>query len=172
MPTDPRDTLWYTIFETYYRTHFEETLSNLVIKRLQIIDFAWRALAAATASGSAVSGWALWQDPSSKIVWAAISGTAALLIIVHAALSVTDLLKQHITYSKGLTPIRHEFENLRDDLNINRDFDVSRKYVEFRQLRKRYSDVRATQPQSLFATRALYLRAQNILNRKISDMLE
>ena len=64
MDTDPRDTLWTSAFDTYYDVYYEELVADEVNNRWQILDEVTKVLVALTASGSAISGWILWNEPN------------------------------------------------------------------------------------------------------------
>jgi hypothetical protein len=71
-----RDRLWEAVFETYYDAYYEEILSGDLIDRWQSFDEFAKIVIALTASGSAVSGWALWTQPGFRAVWAVLAGLA------------------------------------------------------------------------------------------------
>jgi len=85
---DPRDEIWVASFDTLYDALYAEAVADKLIDRWQGVDQVTRALVAITASGSAVSGWALWSKPQFQSTWLIDSGVAALLAILHATLGV------------------------------------------------------------------------------------
>ena len=172
MAPDPRDTLWEAVFDTYYSAYFEEILSDLLINRWLRIDIGVRVGIALTASGSAVAGWTLWERPDFKIIWAIISCLAAVGAIFHSTISVPSLLKEHTRSNKDFTALRHEFETLRNDLNINPQFDVTKKNHELKALKKRYTELCNNSPHDILSTDKLANKAQGLLNSRIADIIE
>lgn len=172
MTNDPRDILWQASFEIFYETYFEEILSELLIKKWMRIDYSVRILIAITASGSAVAGWTLWENPNFKIVWVIISGAAALFGIIHTTLAVPNMLKEHINSNKGFTTLRHELENFRNDLNLDPNFDVQEKNNEYKQLKRKYTELCNNSPHDILSTDNLSHKAQDLLDERIQDIIE
>ena len=140
MTTDPRDNLWNYSFETYYNSYFEELLSDKLIKQWARIDIGVKILVALTATGSAVTGWTLWQKPEFKEIWAAISGIAAVAGIISTTVQFGNFIKDHTKANKEFAVIRNELENFRYGLNQDPQFDVKVKDAEFMKLKKKYED--------------------------------
>jgi hypothetical protein len=109
MAFDPRDELWEVTFETYYDAYYNEQLADYLINRWQRVDESTKVLSALTASGTAMSGWALWSQPSFHLLWALLAGVAALLTITHAALAVPGRLKDQ-------AELKRRFASLRTDV--------------------------------------------------------
>ena len=137
---DHRDTLWEQSFEVYYDAYFEEILSQMLVHRWSIVDVVVKILVMLTASGCAVAGWALWHEAEFRTIWAILSGSAAVLAIVHAALSVPNLLKEHVRSNKEFFLLRNELEIFRNGLNLNPDFDLESATNELVALKRKYGD--------------------------------
>lgn len=172
MANDPRDTLWEVSFDTFYETYFEEILSELLIRRWTFIDYSVRVLIAITASGSAVAGWTLWENPKFKIIWVIISGVAALFGIIHSTLAVPNTLKEHINSKKEFSILRQEFENFRNDLNLDSNFNVREKNREYKQLKLKYTNLCNQLPHDILLTNKLSHRAQDLLDERIKNIIE
>lgn len=66
MTLDQRDEIWTAAFYTYYDAYYEEICADRLTNRWQKLDEMTKVLVAFTASTSAVTGWALWTEPSSE----------------------------------------------------------------------------------------------------------
>lgn len=64
-----REELKKAIWETFYKAMYYEILFDEISKRWQAFDFITRLLVALTASGSAIAGWALWNNDDFKYIW-------------------------------------------------------------------------------------------------------
>ncbi len=78
MSSYSRNELWKASFKTYYNAYFQELVAKLLVSRWQVLDGFTKVLVALTATGSVVSGWALWSEPYLKTVWGVLAGSAAL----------------------------------------------------------------------------------------------
>ena len=138
---DPREELWKAAFDTYYDSLFEELTADCLIARWARIDAVIRVLVAITASGSAVSGWALWNQPGYKVGWVVFSGLAALLSIVHTVLDIPGRIKAHGEDKRRFASLRTDLETFRYRMRVEQDqFDVAEFTLQFLEYRKRYSE--------------------------------
>ncbi len=173
MAFDQRDELWEVTFETYYDAYYNEQLADYLINRWQRVDESTKVLSALTASGSAVSGWALWNQPSFHLMWALLAGAAALLTITHAALAVPGRLKDQAELKRRFAGLRTDLETFRYRMRVNPDFSVDDFTKEFVTYRTRYSDSIQLLKNDLLLTSRLAKKAQselnNFLKEEISD---
>lgn len=170
--SDPRDLIWGSAFEIYYKIYYEEILFDKLIKRMQRIDAGARYLIALTASGSAVAGWSMWQNDQLRIVWLIISGITALIAIAHSTQSIPKQLKEYVEARRSFVTLRHEAEDFRNDMNLDPAFDVNRANVELKKLRQRYVDLVNNCEKDIYCTDKLENRVQDILNSRIADLTE
>lgn len=168
---DHRDTLWEQSFEVYYDAYFEEILSQVLVHRWSIVDMAVKVLVMLTASGSAVAGWALWHEVEYRTIWAILSGSAAVLAIVHAALSVPSLLQEHVRSNKEFFLLRNEIEIFRNGLNLNPDFDLESATNKLEALKRKYGELSALIPNDFLATNRVSHNAQDALDEKIANQI-
>lgn len=172
MASDPRDELWKACFETYYDTYFQEVVADGLINHWQRVDEVTRVLVAITASGSAVSGWALWTRSHFRGVWVLLAGAAALLAIVHAALGISDRLKYQGELKRRFSGLRTELETFRYRMCVDTNFPVDKFTVEFGEFRRRYSDAVQLLRNDLLLTRSFEIRRQRELNERLRDEIE
>lgn len=129
--------LWEPTCKTLYDTYFQELSCDALITFWEKFALLAGLLTGITASGSAVAGWTLWNQPGYKLVWAATAGTAAIISITHNLLQVPRRLKEQ-------EKLRMEFCQLRIDLETfshTLAMDINEKTAKksFEDLRKRFS---------------------------------
>ena len=172
MSFDPRDQLWEVCFDTYYECYSEEMVADHLLYRWCLLDDINKWLIAITASGSAISGWALWNDPNFKTIWIILASISAFLAITHSALGVQQRIKNWEASKKSFVDLRIEFDWLRQDMSINPDFDIELMGKRIEVLRKQYrEDMSRLSPDTL-RNRWLENKVQNKLNETISDQLQ
>ena len=167
--SDPRDIIWERAFDTYYESFFYELVSDRVVNRWQITDDITKVLVALTASGSAISGWILWQDPNLKFVWASLAGFGSVLSIVHASLGVPSRLKDWQEISSSFTSLRIEMETFRHTMEFDPNFDIADATKKYEDCRKRFGEFLQRQKNDILHTEKLRLRAQEDLDSKLGD---
>lgn len=172
MEADPREELWQVSFETYYDAYFQEMVADGLINRWQRVDEATKLLVALTASGSAVSGWALWTEPHFRVMWAVLAGLAAVLSIGHATLSVPARLKDQTELKRRFAGIRTDLETFRYAMRVNPDFSVPNLSGEFADLRRRYSDAIQLLKNDILETQRFDNAVQDKLNTQLGDLIE
>jgi hypothetical protein len=64
--------------DTFYEAYFQELASGVLVGRWQRIDLTTSILVASTATGSTVTGWALWTMPGWKTLWVIAAGVATM----------------------------------------------------------------------------------------------
>ncbi|MBZ5564784.1 MAG: hypothetical protein LAP13_20475, partial [Acidobacteriia bacterium] len=131
MMVDPHEELWEASFETYYDAFFQEMVADGLINRWLRVDEGTRLLVALTASGSAVSGWALWAEPHLRFMWAVVAGAAAVLSIGHSTLSVPARLKDLAEVKRRFAAVRTDLETFRYSMRVNPEFPVDDFSKEF-----------------------------------------
>jgi len=172
MGHDPRDEIWKSCFDTFYESYFEEMVADHLLHRWSLLDDINKWLIAITASGSAVSGWALWNNPDMKMVWVGLASVSALLAITHSALGVQQRIKNWEGSKKTFVKLRVELGWLRQDISIDPNFDIDITRNRLDLLRKSYGDEMSRLSPDTLRTRKLEQRIQDRLNDTISDQLE
>ena len=169
--TDPRAELWVASFDTYYDSLFEETLADALINKWGRLDDVTKVVVAITASGSAISGWALWGQPGWKIVWLVCSGLAAVLSILHSALGVPGRIKAHSDDKRRFASLRTSLETFRYRLRIEH-FDADKFGKEFADYRRLYADDIGLLSNDTFRTTKFEKGIQEQVNLRIHDEIE
>jgi hypothetical protein len=168
MAIDPRDELWDAAFETWYLAAYNELVSQEVVRRWQIFDDTTKVLVALTASGSAVSGWALWENPNYKYIWLILAGIGAVLSIVSSALGVTSRLKDWGDLKRDFSMLEVELGTFRSKMRIDPQFDVTQFTKEWVEFRRRYGEVAQRLKSDLVASKRVSKRCQATLNEQLS----
>lgn len=167
MTNDPRNVIWNKSFDTYYESFYYETMADKLVDRWQIIDDITKILVAATASGSVISGWALWQTPDLKIVWIIIAGAGALLSIIHASLGVPSRLKDWEDVKRCFVTLKVALETFRHRMEIDPLFPVDEYTDEYVRLRAQFGELVPRQKNDILLTVGLRLRAQKEIDNKL-----
>ncbi len=157
MPADPRDELWSVSFGTYYHVYYQELLADHVINRWQKADDITKVLVALTTTGSAVTGWALWTEPTLKVVWAILAGIAAVLSIIHTTLGVPARLKDHGDIERRFATLRIALETFRQQMRIDSDFPIKEFKDKYDEYRTRYSEYVQTLKHDILITQNRHL---------------
>ncbi len=119
MDDHERSHLWGQSFESYYQCYFEEMVAEKLGARWLFLDNLTKLFVAATASGSAISGWALWGMPNFRFVWVLVAGSGALFSVIHAALGVQSKVKEWESSRKDFTSLRFDIETFRQKIAID-----------------------------------------------------
>jgi hypothetical protein len=168
MTVDQRDEIWVAAFDTYYDSYFEEICADRLISRWQKLDEASKLIVAITASGSAVTGWALWSQPGFRTLWTIIASTGAVLAIVHAVLGVPGKIKDHGEVKRLFVALRIDLETFRYRMRFDPNFSVEDFTKEFSRYRDRYSSTVQLLKNDLARTRRLERKTQSELNEILS----
>jgi hypothetical protein len=171
MTIDPRDELWEAAFDTYYDAYYQELLRDRLVDRWQRVDDIAKVLAALTASGSAVSGWALWNQPGFKTVWALLAGFAAILTIVHAALSVPARVRDRAEAKRLFAGLRISLETFRYCMRVDPGFPVEKFLHDFVEYRARHSDSIQLLKNDILITKRMQTKTQAHLNLILREEL-
>lgn len=169
---DQRDEIWNSSYDTYYECYFEEMVADHLLYRWCFVDDINKWLVAITASTSAVSGWALWNDPNLKFVWVAIASASAVLAITHTALGVQQRIKNWEDAKKSFARLRINFHHLRQDMSIDPNFDIDETLSTMKSLRESYTEQMSRLSPDILRNRRLEYMVQSKLNETIADQLE
>lgn len=167
MNFDSRDIIWNKIFAVYYDSYWVEVLSEKVIEIWQRTDDVTKVIVALTASGSAVSGWALWDQPGFKYIWVILAGTSAVLSITHAALGVAGKVRDWTEIKRQFTSLRIEMELCRDLMEIDPEFSIDDFEAKYKDYKKRYGELYPNINNDIILTKKRKIRAQRELNIRL-----
>jgi len=167
MPVDSRDKIWDKIFDVYYDSYWVEILSDNAIGFWQKTDDITKVLVALTVSGSALSGWALWNQPGFKYIWAIMAGIASVLSITHATLGVAGKLKDWIELKRNFTSLRLELESCRDLMEIDPHFSIDEYENHYKDFKKRFGELYPWMRSDIIITKQRKVKCQIELNKRL-----
>ena len=158
---------WKPSYETLYDAYYQELASEALIGRWQFIHILIAFLVAATSSGSAIAGWALWSERGWKTIWAIIAAIASLASIAHGVVGVPSRVREQEEVRQLFCRLRIDVETFRHLLRIG--ITMSEAQSKYDELRNRYSEcVGRTRPDIAFTIR-LRKRVQDRLNQILKD---
>ncbi len=163
MDSTPNDKLLKATYKTYLEAFYMEIASENLIDRWSIVDELTKVLVALTASGSAISGWAMWDNPDLKFIWIAISGISSALAILHTALSVPGRIKHWSEIKRLFASLRIDLETFIHKMSINPEMSIEQISDEFEKYRSRYGEVMQRQLNDIFLTKSLEEKSQHML---------
>jgi len=169
---DAREQLWRAAFDTYYDAFFEEMIADSLISLWASLDEVAKILVALTASGSAVSGWVFWTQPGYRSLWLFLSGTAAVLSIVHTALGVPGRIKAHGEDKRRFTSLRMDLETFRYRMRAAPDFNMAEVSNEFLGYRTRYSENAQLACSDIIRMLSLEKKIQSRLNERLRNEIK
>jgi len=164
-----RDALWEVTNETFYDAYYEEVAADRLISRWQLMDETARLAVAIAATGSAVSGWALWNQPVFRHIWAVLAGLAAVLSIVHVTLAVARRLKDWGNTRQHFAILRADLETFRSRMRVDPLFPVPAFQQDFLGYRDRYAEGLTSLKPDILLTRGFRIRAQKDLNQRLAS---
>ena len=169
---DERDIIWEKIFEIYYDAFYYELLSEKIIHKWILVDNITRLLVALTASGSAISGWKLWNQDGWQYLWLALASLSAVLSIIHATLNVTQKIKDWTDTKRNFASLRNNLELIRAEMSMDRNFDID----EFKKSHKINKDLYGKHytvlPNDFISTKRLKRKTQEELNHKLKNEIQ
>lgn len=154
---------WKHSFRTFYRTYFQELMAGALVGRWQRIDLIIVFFVAITASGSAISGGALWNQPGGKVAWATLAGIVSIASIAHAVAGVPSRLKQQEELRRAFAELRIDIDTFQQQLTIGLSDDQARS--QFEHLRGRYRKLTGSASPDIVYTSKLSLKIQGQLNK-------
>lgn len=164
----PLDRLFKETFATYYDAHFYEIEAEMLAQKWQRVDEVVKVIVAVTASGSAVASWAIWQQPGLGLLWAILSGVAALAAIVHATLGVPGRLKEWIEIRGFFLVLRNDLQILRLRMRSSPNLPIETIQADYEALRKRFAEGEAKMKSDILLGDRLRLAAQ----QQLDDLIE
>ena len=165
MPKNQNCEIWQHTIETYYCVYYEEVAAEILINYWQLLDEFSKIIIAITASGSAISGWTLWNKPEYRISWLVIAGLGSLLAIIHSTLSVSNRIENWNDTKKYFSSLRLDIEKFLSKITITNEST----YKEYSNIRDRYKEGMQKKKNDILWTNFLEKKAQKNLDLKIEN---
>lgn len=156
--------LWKEIFDKYYDVSYQELLVDRLVSRWAHIDIFFRFLIAATASGSAISGWAVWSNPELKIVWSVISSIAALSSLLYGVIPISQLIKEGTKSHSEFNALRVQFDQMILDFKMDQGGNLDKHRKELAKLTGSAANLWQKAPRFPFISEKMKIKSQKDLN--------
>ena len=167
MEHDTRESIWEISFETLYVATYQELASEWVGSWWQRIDLTAAILVAATASGSAIAGWALWNEAQWRWLWAVFAGAASVASVVHGTLQVPNRVKEQEGYRRSFSHIRLGLETLRQRIRLG--IDRNEAIAEHLKLRQAYDKIVGDAHPDIVLTVHVRNRVQDMVDDRLKE---
>jgi hypothetical protein len=125
--------IWNDLHKTHYVAFYEELCAEHSVRVWRRVETVVKALQMATASGSAIAGWALWTQEGLRTVWVCVAGIAAIASLVHVCFNISDKIKEDTLVYSRFKYIRLQAERLCRHMKIRayeRLSDYKRDYMD------------------------------------------
>jgi hypothetical protein len=156
--------LWGELHETRYETHYEEFVLEALLERWERASTVSRFVVAITAPTSAISGWALWNTPGFRYIWAAIAGTGAVFAVFDAILHMNDRIKEQTLLLIEFRTLSTDLATFKAQMNIGALSGFNAYVNAFLVLRERLSKAKSKLRGDLWYTKHVQNIAQSRLN--------
>jgi len=161
---------WNDTFELLYKAALQELSSKKLSNKWHYIDTTTSIFVTATASGSAIAGWALWSSDHGKAIWITIASLSSVLSLLHSTLQVPSKMKIQDEVRNTFSVLRLDIEQFRQ--NIRKQVRAGQVPVDaqqsLEQLFNRYTESMKKVPDSITVTKKLLRNVQAELNVALS----
>jgi len=115
--------LWRKVFKLTFDAWYAEMLLAAWLGTWLHVDSFVALGTAVTASGSAIAGWALWNESGWREVWVALAGATALASIVHTKLGIGSRLDALQRSRSDFLDVRSDAKTLLDRMDLGMPTD-------------------------------------------------
>jgi len=147
---------------------FVEKSAEKMLNIWLVVDHISRPIIALFASGSAITGWSMWNSENGKIVWAAMAGLAALLSIVTSTLGIQDRVKRFTETLAIFLRMRLRLECLLSKMRLNPEFETEEVEKDFIQFQEQYAEACPAWPHDIFFTEKLRNKVQTLAESTVA----
>lgn len=169
MADDLRKIIWEKTYYTYYKAYYYEYVSTRIIRKWQVTHDFSRVIIAITASGTGISGWALWKNSIGAVAWAMIAGLAALCTVIYAAWDVSNKIKEWSEVRNDCINLRIDLEIFRDRMLLDKNFDIKNFQQYLIDFKKKYGEIRKRIKPDIYLTRGVNRRSQKYVNEAVKQ---
>ncbi|MBI4626515.1 MAG: hypothetical protein HY736_25265 [Verrucomicrobia bacterium] len=114
--------------------------------------------------GSAISGWALWDMPTFKYLWAVFAGLSAVFAVLEAILHMNERIKEQTILLTEFRGLRTDVETFKSQMKIHALPGLKAYKDAFLALRERFSKANSKLRNDLWYTKDVKEIAQSRLN--------
>ena len=154
-------------FSLYCKSLLQERGADALVNRWQRVDELAKIAVALTATGSAVSGWALWTKGQGTWAWAVIAGAAATLAIIHTALGVAGRVRDWGRLKHHFMNLRYDLESFATRMALDEELSIDEWRRQLMICRERYKQGLGLVPNDIFYTSRLGERMDQRLAREL-----
>jgi hypothetical protein len=172
MGNDPRDEIWGINWKQYYEAFYQEVFAEKIGLTWQRVDEISKVIIALTVSGSAISGWALWNDPQYKMIWTILAGIGALLSITNKSFDISKRVVNWTNTKNGFFKLRIKHEMLMNKMKINTEFNIEEMELEIEKNQTDYAKTYESIPNDSFINGFLKKRTQKYINLQLTGNKE
>ena len=160
--------LWSSAHNYHYACFYEEMTANFLVGRWRLVDTVSKFLTTLTASGSAVAAWAVWADASfGAMIWAIVSGVAALLALVHTSLGISDRIKEDTLIYSNFQQLRLDLEQFKINMLIRSSDSLSDYKKQYQDIFAKFGKAYALKRPDFFITKEREEIIQADLNKRL-----
>jgi len=163
MPDPPSavDLYWDSTYRILYDTWMQELISEELANFWGRFNAISSILIAATATGSAIAGWTLFNTTAGKVIWGVLSGVAALFSLLDSTLGVPARVKEQSDTRTMFLELRLKLEHFCSSLPR---IDVTKAEQEYDSLSKQHEDARMKAKGDVIWTKRWQSKTQLQLN--------
>lgn len=144
---------WPETYQVFYDSYYNELILESLSVKLERANVFMSMLIMATASGSAIAGWALWDRPGFKTLWAVLAAVASVAAIASNALQLPQLLKTYGNLHGNFSQLRLELQHFAYSLHRHVTEEEAEKELE--EFHRRYAAIEKRTTPGIFVTRKL-----------------
>jgi hypothetical protein len=154
---------WRPRYIVFFEAYYHELISGELINLWGASDFAISIIVTITSSGSAISGWALWNDPHWKALWSILAGIASLGAVIRTVARSSSRLERLAERKREFSLLRWKLQFILYKMTQASDAPALEK--EFQGLLTSFTEAISRYETDLLETKALRNRAQTEVNR-------
>jgi hypothetical protein len=165
MPAKTLEEYWDLSFDALYDACYYELASAHVIRSWNLIDLVISLCTAFIIAASAVTGWALWENPKGKLIWGCVAAAASTLAIFHSILAVPRRITKEAERQQHFSELKTDLIHFR--ASLPRGLDVLKAQKRFEMLREKLRRNVSETPQDIVLTQSARKAIQKTVNKKL-----
>jgi hypothetical protein len=159
--------LWATAHSDHYACCYEEATAEFLVSRWRLLDTISKFLTALTASGSTVAAWTVWASQSGQMGWAMLSGTAALLALIHMSLGISDRIKEDTLIFSTFQQLRLDLEIFKKKIRLKHYETLTSYLNDYLEVAAKFGKAYALKRPDFFLTTKREIKIQNDVDRRM-----